>query len=160
MVVEGFFSSGHRIEAAGPLPGWYDGKEGHHSRTDPGWFPNRTLHRAMQWSSLTWRFQSSGAAAVRLPGVQLSSSLQLYLCAAAGDHSQFGICPSHSEPTRALEPAPQGMGASGTGRRRGDHGLDHLRNGLMRCSHEKAEISISENAYTKTGALALWQAKA
>jgi hypothetical protein len=30
----------------------------------------------------------------------------------------------------------------------------------MPYSQEKAEMGISENAYTKTGALALWQAKA
>jgi cytochrome c biogenesis protein CcdA len=68
---------GWKLQA--PLPGWdhgpTDGKEGDHSRTGPGWFPDRALHRAMQWSSLSWRSQSAGAAAVRLPRLQLSSSL-------------------------------------------------------------------------------------
>src|SRR3990172_2091333 len=104
--------------------------DGHGPGSCTGWLLDRSVHSPVQWCGLSGRSQpvgpaADGSARLRLPRVE-QRGLRCSLDRDPG--RRFGS--TDLESTGPLEPAPQGMGAPGDGRRGRGYGLDHPGDGV------------------------------
>lgn len=107
---QGFLPARHGMASASSITGGQacatNGKKGHCSGSRFGWLLDWSKHRALQWSSLSRRFEFACSAAVRNDRIRLSGAVQPDLCTAPGNYTYCCVRSSNIEPTGTLESSP------------------------------------------------------
>src|SRR6266511_4390466 len=98
------------MATAGSRPGRHDGatdgKESYYSSSYYRWLPDWVVHRTLQRSGLSWRFESASSATVCPSRIRLSGTLQSHLYSALSDYFDCSIRSSNIEPISTLESSP------------------------------------------------------